>query len=295
MLRRRRKADDHENLEWWLLTYADLITLLLAFFVVMYSMSQVDAKKFGKMAEALNGVLKGGNSLVRHKEESYKSGHGLLEIGNLKMIQQQIDQRFKEIKRQDDIKTEVTERGLVVHIMESALFKDASANLEPRAREILDLIAAKTMDIPNHIRVEGHTDDRPINTVRFPSNWELSSARATEVVRYLTQNHGIPPDRISALGYGEYRPVRPNNSIENRAQNRRVDVVIMTMDLTMKEPTSSMYNFEERNIPSGQVSFAADTLGQDTLFQDSLLLDTVRQVQQQLPAQLGNDFQAWPR
>jgi chemotaxis protein MotB len=282
--RRRRKADDHENLERWLLTYADLITLLLAFFVVMYSMSQVDAKKFGKMAEALNGVLKGGDSLVRHNEASYKTGHGLLEIGNLKMIQQKIEERFKEINRASDIKTEITERGLVVHIMESALFKDASASLEPRAIELLDLIAERVRSIPNHIRIEGHTDDRPINTLRFPSNWELSSARATEVVRYLTQNHDVAPDRISALGFGEYRPVRPNNSIENRAQNRRVDVVIMTMELTMKEPSSSMYDFAHKGEISGQVAFGPDTVA----------ADTVPAAKQELLMQTGNDFQQTP-
>lgn len=285
MPRRRRKGDDHEHLERWLLTYADLITLLLAFFVVMYSMSQVDAKKFGKMAQALNGVLKGGESLVKHKNEALNKGHGLLDIGNLRMIQQKIEERFKEIDRQNDIKTEITERGLVVHIMESALFKDASANLEPRALEILDLIADKTRDIPNHIRVEGHTDDRPINTIRFPSNWELSSARATEVVRYLSQSHNIPPDRISALGYGEFRPVRPNNSIENRAQNRRVDVVILTMELTMKEPPSKMYDFRANDQISGQSAF-------ETLIQDSgYVTDSV----QQLPAQAGNDFLTPPQ
>ncbi len=285
MPRRRRKADDHENLDRWLLTYADLITLLLAFFVVMYSMSQVDAKKFGKMAQALSGVLKGGESVVKHKNEALNKGHGLLDIGNLRMIQQKIEERFKEIDRQNDIKTEITERGLVVHIMESALFRDASANLESRALEILDLIADKTRDIPNHIRVEGHTDDRPINTLRFPSNWELSSARATEVVRYLSQSHNIPPDRISALGYGEYRPVRPNNSIENRAQNRRVDVVILTMELTLKEPSSNMYDFEENNQVSGQAAH-------ETMLQAP---DTTRDTVQQLPVQAGNDFPTQPQ
>jgi chemotaxis protein MotB len=239
--KRREKFDSHENLERWLLTYADLITLLLAFFVVMYSMSKVDAKKFGKMAEALNGVLKGGESVMKNPSDAKKTGHGLLQIGNLKTIQKQVEERFKEINRQGEIKTEVTERGLVVHIMESALFKAASATLEPRAMEILDLIAAKVKGIPNHVRIEGHTDDRPISTSVFPSNWELSSARATAVVRYFTNNHGITPDRVSALGYGEYRPIKPNNNIENRAQNRRVDIVILTMEMTDKEPTSQLY------------------------------------------------------
>jgi len=245
--RRRRKDDPQENLERWLLTYADMITLLLAFFIIMYSMSQVDAKKFGKMAEALNGVLKGGRTVIdKYDDEQLKRGHGLLKLGNLRMIQKQIEEKFAGLKRDGDVQTEITERGLVVHIVESALFRSGSATLEGRAREVLDLIYDETRDIPNHIRIEGHTDDQPINTAKFPTNWELSAARATEVVRYFIKNHDVPATKISALGYGEYRPIRPNNSIENRALNRRVDIVILTMELSMKEPSSQFYSLGEK-------------------------------------------------
>jgi chemotaxis protein MotB len=240
--RRRQKIDDHENTERWLLTYSDLITLLLAFFVVMYSMSQIDNKRFGQMVEALNGVLKGGKVVTKGQDtDNRKTGHGLLKLGDLNMVQQQIEERFKEINRQGEIETERTERGLVIHIMESALFKQGSAKLESGAIEVLDVVAEKITPLPNHIRIEGHTDDRPINTPIYPSNWELSSARATEVVRYYMIRHQIAPVRISALGYGEYRPVRPNNSIENRALNRRVDIVVLTMEMTQKEPSSQLY------------------------------------------------------
>ena len=241
MLRRKKQFEDKENLERWLLTYADLITLLLAFFVVMYSMSRIDNKKFGQVSDALNTILKGGTSVLRFKDEPPKEGHGLLKLGNLLMVQQKIDEKFKELGKQDVLQTEITERGLVVHILESALFDQGSAELKPRAMEVLDLVVQEMVGRPNHIRVEGHTDDTPINTVVYPSNWELSSARATTVVRYFTENHAILSDHISALGYGEYRPVSPNNSIENRAQNRRVDVVILTMDMTLTEPSSQLY------------------------------------------------------
>ena len=241
MIRRRRSADERENLERWLLTYADLITLLLAFFVVMYSMSRIDNKKFGQVSDALNTILKGGPSVLHLNEEPIKTGHGLLQLGNLRMVQQKIDEKFAQFGKQDVLKTEVTERGLVVHIMESALFDPGSAELKQRALEVLDLVASELKDRPNHVRIEGHTDDTPIRTAIYPSNWELSSARATAVVRYYTESHAIPPGRISALGYGEYRPVAPNNSIENRAMNRRVDIVILTMDMTLTEPSSQMY------------------------------------------------------
>jgi chemotaxis protein MotB len=242
----RKKLDDKENLERWLLTYADLITLLLAFFIVMYSMSQIDAKKFGKVSQALSGALRGGPSVLRYPEQTTKTGSGLLELGNLRMIQQKIEDKFKNLPEKASVQTEITERGLVIHIMESVLFREGSAQLEPRALEILDRVSDVIRDRPNHIRIEGHTDDRPINTPVYPSNWELSSARATEVVRYYIDQHAIAPDRISALGYGEYRPIRPNNSIENRAANRRVDIVVLTMELTLKEPTSQLY-FADKN------------------------------------------------
>ncbi|MBD3404444.1 OmpA family protein [candidate division GN15 bacterium] len=238
----RRDLDDDDNLDRWLLTYADLITLLLAFFIVMYSMSQLDAKKFGKMTEALTGVLRGGESILNEQTDHTKTGHGLLNIGDLSMIQRHVEERFKSLNEELEIATEVTERGLVVHVMESALFRPGSADLHPKARKVLDIVADFARPLPNHIRVEGHTDDTPINTRIYPSNWELSSARATEVVRYLIDEHGIPADRISALGYGQFRPVAPNNTAENRARNRRVDIVVLTMELTLTEPSSSLYD-----------------------------------------------------
>ncbi len=243
--RRNSKNEAPENLERWLLTYSDLITLLLAFFVVMYSMSQVDNKKFGKVSDALNTVLRGGESILRYQLEPIKNGHGLLKLGNLRMVQVRIEERFKQLGKQEELQTEITERGLVVHILESALFDRGSAALKPRAMEVLDLIGDQLQGRPNHIRVEGHTDDYPIQTNVYPSNWELSSARATTVVRYYAENHAIPPDRISALGYGEFRPIAANNSPENRARNRRVDVVILTMEVTLTEPTSQLYYSEQ--------------------------------------------------
>ena len=242
MRRLRHKQDDQEDFGRWLLTYADMITLLLALFIIMYSMSQVDAKRFGKMAEALNGILKGGHSTLKnHGEEQFKTGHGVLKLGDLRMIQRQVEEQFETKGRGEEVLTEVTERGLVVHIVESALFDVASADLQSRAMELLDLIYEEIKDTPNHIRVEGHTDDLQINTARFPSNWELSGARATEVVRYFIDEHDMSPGRISALGYGEYRPIRPNNSIENRATNRRVDIVVLTRELSRTEPSAQLY------------------------------------------------------
>jgi chemotaxis protein MotB len=189
-----------------------------------------------------------------------------MELGNLNMIQQQLQEKFKSAGQDKLIETEITERGLVVHILESALFKEGAANLEPRALKLLDLIAERVNGLPNHVRIEGHTDDRPIATLQYPSNWELSSARATSVVRYLIESGALGPDRVSALGYGEYRPVRANTSIENRATNRRVDVVILTMELTMKEPTSQLYYAKGQNpdtLPTQAVEQSFPAPGED--------------------------------
>lgn len=241
--RRRRIDQGSDDRERWLLTYADLITLLLAFFIVMYSMSQIDAKKFGRIASALNGALKGGESIInRGSRVPQTKGHGLLKLGDLRMINLKIKEKFSKLGRREEVQVEMTERGLVVHIMESALFKEGSAKLEYKAYDVLRLIYDEIKGLPNHIRIEGHTDDRDINTGLFPSNWELSTSRATQVVRYFIENFNVPPEKISALGYGQYRPTKPNNSIVNRAKNRRVDVVVLTMEVSMTEPSSQLYD-----------------------------------------------------
>ncbi|MEZ5359455.1 MAG: flagellar motor protein MotB [Candidatus Zixiibacteriota bacterium] len=244
MLRRRRRDDiPQDNPERWLLTYADLITLLLAFFIVMYSMSQIDAKQFGKVSEALKGILKGGPSVLKHLNESDYTGHGLLKVGDLSMLQTRVLGDVALLGRKGDIVTEVNERGLTIHIMESAMFDEGQAQLKPRARELLDIVARDIVNMPNHVRVEGHTDSRPIATREFPSNWELSTTRATTIVRYLIDQHNFPPEKISAVGYASYRPYVPNTTIENRARNRRVDIVVQTMELSAAEPGNDLQDF----------------------------------------------------
>lgn len=248
LFHRRRNDFPQDNPDRWLLTYADLITLLLAFFVVLYSMSQVDAERFGKISRALHGVLKGGPSILRTQEPLNNPGHGLLRTGDLNMLQQRVQEKTHQIGRQDEVMTELNERGLTIHIMESALFDEGRARLKPRAKSILDLVAINIIQMPNHIRIEGHTDDRPIKNDRFPTNWELSTARSTEVVRYFIDKHNFPPEKLAALGYSSYRPYVPNNNIENRSRNRRVDIIILTMELSAVEPASDINNFARRQI-----------------------------------------------
>lgn len=247
--RRRRTDIPQDDPDRWLLTYADLITLLLAFFIVLYSISRINAEKFESVSQALRGVLKGGTSILRQElPHNLNTGHGALQTGDLNMLQTLVHEQALEIGQQDEIITDLSERGLTIHIMESALFDEGRANLKQRARSILDVVAEDIIRMPNHVRVEGHTDDRPIKNDFYPSNWELSTARATNVVRYLINTHGYPPTKISALGYAAYRPLLPNNSIENRARNRRVDIVVLTNELSAVEPATGLNTYVDQQL-----------------------------------------------
>lgn len=267
---RRRAVEDSEDTGRWLLTYSDLITLLLAFFVVMYSMSRIDAKKFGRMSEHLQGAFHSGENAGQVAGVADLTS-GVLKVGQLKATALRLRSslgtspdrismggqgvpmtRADSVVGQtgfsatEPVSMEINERGLVIHIVESALFESGQASLKPQALTVLDKIAKEIKDLPNQVRVEGHTDDRPIATVRFPSNWELSSARATSVVRYLIDKYAFTPARLSALGFGEYRPLVPNDNDQNRAKNRRVDIVVLTDNLSRYEPapvdTSSTFD-----------------------------------------------------
>jgi chemotaxis protein MotB len=243
MLSRRNKGieDDNENLERWLLTYSDLITLLLAFFIIMYSISQVDLHKFKRVTDALNVVLDG-------KQNQKQAGMGndfkVAPIknrdpkGDLLVLQKNIDEIARKMQMGLQISTQLQKRGLVIHISESAFFDPGKADLKPQAMEIFNLLATEFLKIPNQIRIEGHTDNLPINTPKFPSNWELSTARATNCLRYLVEKHQFPPERISALGYAEYRPIATNSTLEGRNKNRRVDIVVLAPEDGLIEPTN---------------------------------------------------------
>jgi chemotaxis protein MotB len=134
------------------------------------------------------------------------------------------------------VELELQERGLIVRFAEQVFFDLGEAALKPEALEVLKTLAGTLKTLPNPLRVEGHTDNWPISTARFPSNWELSVHRATNVVRFLIEEEGFDPNKLSVAGYSEYRPIRPNDTAEDRAMNRRVDIVILSLDLWDFEP-----------------------------------------------------------
>ncbi|MFS8572384.1 MAG: OmpA family protein [Clostridia bacterium] len=139
----------------------------------------------------------------------------------------------------DVVAIESTERGIVIHFTDRVLFDTGRAEIKPEAREVLQAVAVELAKLPHHIRVEGHTDNVPIHNERFPSNWELSTARAVTVLRFLIQVGGLDPGRLSAVGYGEYRPIASNDTPEGRARNRRVDIVLLDHGLAAFEPVSA--------------------------------------------------------
>ena len=230
-MRRKNGADEHENLERWLLTYADLITLLLAFFIMMYTFSKQDAQKYNEVTAHLKSIFSGGSGIAKKGNLEGKLPVDLqMQIGSNAMIEERIKQEFREIADENGLKNNITvftdARGVVVRIMDKAFYDEGKADLKQGAKNALDKIIPIMKDIKNHIRIEGHTDDTPISKGEFKSNWELSVRRATEVVRYIVEKGPIAPDRVSATGYAEYRPIVSNDTAENKALNRRVEIII---------------------------------------------------------------------
>ncbi|HOV89706.1 MAG TPA: flagellar motor protein MotB [Syntrophorhabdaceae bacterium] len=231
MRRSKNNHQDHENLERWLLTYADLITLLLAFFIMMYTFSKQDAQKYEEVSAYLKAIFSGGagikqkGALTGTQNVELLTGKALLEA-----LKEKINNELEAIAGESELKNSINiftdERGVVIRIMDRAFFDEGKADLKKGARDALDKISYVIKGIKNHIRIEGHTDNTPISKGEFKSNWELSVRRATEVVRYLIEKGPILPERISAAGYAEFRPLVNNDTPENKALNRRVEIII---------------------------------------------------------------------
>lgn len=216
---RKKKDEEHENLERWLLTYADLITLLLAFFIMLYTFSKQDAQKYSEVTGHLKAIFSGTSGIHNGGEKGKEEIKGYIE------------EKLKTIARLENLQNNISvfsdERGIVIRILDSAFFDEGRADLKEKARQTLDRLIPVLQSVSNHIRIEGHTDNVPIYNYEFKSNWELSVRRATEVVRYLIERGGIPPIRVSAAGYAEYRPVTTNDTPEGRALNRRIEIIVV--------------------------------------------------------------------
>ncbi len=233
MSRKKHKHEEHENAERWLLTYADLITLLLGLFVILYASSQVDAKKFAAVVQAFGKVFEGGSGVmsgtpsILQGDELPKPGEVSGEDAISKQLQEALEKSMERAIDEGRVSLSATDGGVTVHVTEKLLFDPGSQVLRGEAAAVLDQLAGSLQDVPNEIRVEGHTDDTPIHTAEFPSNWHLSTARALNVGLYLLGHSTIKAERLAVVGYGEHRPIAPNDSDVSRAKNRRVDIVIV--------------------------------------------------------------------
>jgi chemotaxis protein MotB len=279
-LARKKKPPEHVNHERWLVSYADFITLLFAFFTTLYAISTVDAQKMGKMVMSMrasfdSSLFEAGSQTLALSQGSGGVGgsapaHDLVSNTRVPKDMRMRDsaiQGLKDLKsnfqpRQGNgsakkslgtlkneveslvgaealkgsVRTRLDSRGLIISLGEIGFFDSGNDELRPEGRALLDTLATSLVSLDNHIRIEGHTDNVPIRTSRFPSNWELSTARATTIVSYLVTNFGFAPDRLSAAGYAEFRPSSSNETVEGRARNRRVDIIVMDPRYALAEP-----------------------------------------------------------
>jgi chemotaxis protein MotB len=225
-MKRPHKKHEHGNSDRWLLTYADLITLLLGLFVILYAMSKIDAGKYAEIVSALNGVFGSPKGALAGNAALLPSPNTALQTERQR-IAQEIRSALDLDSQKLPIAVTENERGVTVHIMEELLFPSGSADLKRASLNAMDTLAGILRRLPNDLRVEGHTDNVPISTAQFPSNWHLSVARALNVGYYLILQHGLTQERVSIVGYAVYQPLEKNDTPGHRAQNRRVDIVIL--------------------------------------------------------------------
>ena len=259
MTRRRKRSRAHSNHERWLVSYADFITLLFAFFVVLYASSQVDKRKVGKLSLAIQvafqelGVFPASTTQIPldtnepmpfskvQAIENVKHNAAIGRIASppedslaasseetdLTTLQNQLSEALHHEIALHEVTLHRETDGLVISLQEFGFFDSGSATIKPESLAALDRIASILAIRTYNLRIEGHTDNIPIHTARIVSNWVLSTARATELVRLLIIRHRIAPERLSAAGYAQYHPVASNLTAQGRAQNRRVDIVIL--------------------------------------------------------------------
>lgn len=260
---RKKRHEDHENHERWLVSYADFITLLFAFFVVMYALSSVNEGKYKILSDSLNTAFRnvsnaqGGQiviiegaprvqlSAVRPAPPSEDPGKAR-QREKMRNMAKDIMQVLAPLVKQGKVKVLETSRGVTVEINDSVLFAPGQATLEPQSINALRAVAAVVAENQFPVTIEGHTDNIPIKTAQFPSNWELSAVRATTVLR-LFADSGVNPAVLTAIGYGEQHPVESNDTPAGRARNRRVSILIDSATPEVKNEITSL----EKGAPTG--------------------------------------------
>lgn len=261
---KKKKHEEHENMERWMVSYADFMTLLFATFVVLYALAQIDIKEFGKLEESIkmafnNSPISGGQHLLEGIGETAITQSGASENDSLippimeylsvkyeKNSMEAIEDEIEEAVKKgeiDGVSAEVTDRGLIITLKDiNAFFYSGSAELTPASQVVLQKVGALIKSkFNNHvIRVEGHTDNMPVSERSiYPSNWELSAARSGSVARFLMDKHKIKESLFAVVGYGDTRPIADNKTPQGREKNRRVEIVVLKNQMAKYEPMGS--------------------------------------------------------
>ncbi|QAT42230.1 OmpA/MotB family protein [Aminipila luticellarii] len=247
---RKKKHASHEaeNGEAWLLPYSDLMTLLLAVFIVLFAVSKVDAGKAAQISQEFRESMmtKSAAAQMSQQQQTKQSSSGKdaatqsgiseidlekymgeYELDKLKELKAEIDAKIVKEGMDTSVTTSIDMRGLVVSLNNAVFFESGSADIKKENEQTLVEVATMINTLNNYIRIEGHTDNVPMHSEIYPSNWELSSARAASVVQ-LFINNSVPPEKLVSVGYGEYRPVADNSTAEGRAKNRRIDIIVLS-------------------------------------------------------------------
>ncbi|HML36837.1 MAG TPA: flagellar motor protein MotB [Bacillota bacterium] len=237
----KKRQHEEENGEAWLLPYSDLMTLLLAVFIVLFAVSQIDKEKSQQMSEAFTDSMMT-KTYAEAKADSQETAPPSTpeaeskpnasdvdnELEQMEALKAKLDAKLESENLTSSVKTGIDSRGLVVSLSNAIFFDSGSAQIKKENEKTLLDIAQIVNTMNNFIRIEGHTDNVPMKSEMYPSNWDLSAARAANVVQLFINEAGVSPEKLVAVGYGEYRPVADNSTEEGRAKNRRIDIIVLS-------------------------------------------------------------------
>ncbi|MBL4932937.1 OmpA family protein [Clostridium paridis] len=237
MVRKRKNRGGQLSGDEWLGTFSHTITIVLIFFILLFSFSSVNENKLKGVSEALNNIVNGGGTNILSNNQSTPESDKVdtskvmtedtSSVNTNKQMLSKVNDFIKENNLGSVTEIKSDKRGITIDLKDTILFESEKADLIPESKNILDKLSTLLSSINNEIIIEGHTDNVPINNYKFSSNWELSSIRAVNIVRYFTEVKKLEPSRFQASGYGEFRPLVDNSTPENRAKNRRVDILIV--------------------------------------------------------------------
>ena len=229
--------DDKENLERWLLTYADMITLLLLFFILLYTISSLNVGKYKLISSAISSVFNGANFGLLFDQSNVGSADlspptqkqpaQTTKVQNQRLLFTNAVSQLRLLIQQKLVRVTSNEQGVTITLAADTQFKSGSADIEQNSLPVLRQVAEFLNGVPNSVRIEGNTDDTPVGGTQFTSNWQLAAARAVNVLSTF-EDYGVAPDRMSAVSFGSTKPLMSNATPEGRAYNRRVDIVILT-------------------------------------------------------------------